>query len=200
MEILPDDIWLKVFTFLSQRELLRIALVCRTWNRLSRDSSLWSHLDLEPLANSLGSNVMQRLINTMFAPLGKHLSLNKNLVTTEILQGLFEHCCRLESLSLNDCRFHSSGAWFELRPDQVDKLTFLDLRNASGFASGVEDIFKKAYNLKYLGKFTFCACGLYFNGKLFLCRSEEITVLFFFISRNFLHLMDCVIGGNIFLK
>ena len=153
MEILPDDIWLTVFTFLSQRELLRIALVCRTWNRLSRDSSLWSHLDLEPLANTLGSNVMQRLINTMFAPLGKHLSLNKNLVTTEILQGLFENCCRLQSLSLNDCRFHSAGAWSELRPDQVDKLTFLDLRNASGFASGVEDIFKKAYNLKYLGTF-----------------------------------------------
>ena len=153
MEILPDDIWLKVFTFLSQRELLRVALVCRTWNRLSRDSSLWSHLDLEPLANSVGSNEIQRLINTLFAPLGKHLSLNKNLVTTEILQGLLEHCCRLESLSLNDCRFHSAGTWFELRPNQVDKLTFLDLRNASGFVLGVEDILTKAYNLKYLGKF-----------------------------------------------
>ena len=153
MEILPDDIWLEIFTFLSQRDLLRIALVCRTWNRLSRDSSLWSRLDLEPLARSLGSNVIQRLINTMFAPLGKHISLNKNLVTTEILQGLFEHCYRLESLSLNDCRFHSAGPWLDLRPDQVDTLTFLDLRNANGFASGVEDVLTKAYNLKYLGKF-----------------------------------------------
>jgi len=152
MEILPDDVWLEIFTFLSQRDLLRIALVCRTWNRLSRDSSLWSRLDLEPLARSQGSNVIQRLINTMFAPLGKHLSLNKNLLTTEILQGLFEHCYRLESLSLNDCRFHSAGPWFQLQPDQVEKLTFLDLRNASGFASGVEDVLTKAYNLKYLGK------------------------------------------------
>lgn len=157
MEILPDDVWLEVFTFLSQRDLLRIAPVCRNWNRLAHDSSLWSRLDLEPLARSLGCNVIQRVINTTFAPLGKHLSLNKNLVTTEILQGLFTHCFRLESLSLNDCRFHSAGPWFELRPDQVDTLTFLDLRNASGFASGVEDVLTKAYNLKYLGTFnTLC--------------------------------------------
>lgn len=153
MEILPDDIWLGVFTFLSQKDLLRIALVCRTWNRLSRDSSLWSRLDLEPFARSLSGDVILRLINTMFVPLGKHLNLNKNLVTTEILQGLFERCYRLESLSLNDCRFHSAGPWYELRSDQVETLSFLDLRNASGFAAGVEDILTKAYNLMYLGRF-----------------------------------------------
>lgn len=153
MESLPDDIWLGVFSFLSQKDLLRIALVCRTWNRLSRDSSLWSRLDLEPFARSLSGDVILRLINTMFAPLGKHLSLNKNLVTTQILQGLFERCRRLESLSFNDCRFHSAGPGYELQSDQVNTLNFLDLRNASGFASGVEDILIQANNLKYLGKF-----------------------------------------------
>lgn len=175
MEILPDDIWLEVFTFLSQRDLLRIALVCRTWNRLSRDSSLWSRLDLEPLARSLSSNVIQRLINTMFAPLGKHLNLNKNLVTTETLQGLFEHCCRLESLIFNDCRFHSAGPWFELRPDQVATLTFLDLRNVSGFASGVEDILTKAYNLKYLGKFIILCVWFILRRCSHITRKNNLT-------------------------
>ena len=153
MDILPDDIWLEVFTFLPQRDLLRVALVCRTWLRLSHDSSLWSRLDLEPFAQSLQGDIILRLINTLFAPLGKHLSLNRNLVTTEILQSLFENCCRLESLGLNDCRFHSAGPWYELRLDQVETLTFLDLRNASGFAAGVEDILIQAYNLKYLGMY-----------------------------------------------
>lgn len=152
MKILPDDIWLEVFSFLSQKDLLRAALVCRTWNRLSRDSSLWSSLDLQPFANSLRGDTILRLISTMFAPLGRHLNLSKNLVTTEILQNLFEGCCRLESLSLNDCRFHSAGAWYEMRLDQVETLTFLDLRNASGYASGVEGILQKANHLKYLGK------------------------------------------------
>ena len=73
MEILPDDIWLEIFSFLSRTDLLRAALVCRTWNRLSRDSSLWCSLDLQPFARSLGSHVIMRLIATMFAPLGKHL-------------------------------------------------------------------------------------------------------------------------------
>ncbi|KAJ7394505.1 hypothetical protein OS493_000319 [Desmophyllum pertusum] len=176
MEILPDDIWLEIFTFLPQKDLLRTALVCRTWNRLSRDSSLWSCLDLEPFAKSLTDHVISRLINTMFAPLGKHLSLNKNLVTTTILQGLFERCCRLESLSLNDCRFHSAGPWYELRLDQVETLTFLDLRNSSGFASGVEDILRQAYNLKYLG--------------LHCCISPRLLVRIFITKHN-LRIVDC---------
>lgn len=152
MEILPDDIWLGVFKCLPQNDLLRVALVCRRWNRLSRDSWLWSRLNLEPFASTLSGQVILRLINTMFAPLGKHLSLNKNLVTAQILQSLFERCCRVESLSLNDCKFHSVGPWYDLRTDQVKMLTFLDLRNASGFALGVEDILTQAYNLRYLGR------------------------------------------------
>ena len=152
MDILPDDIWLEVFSFLSQTDLLRAALVCRTWKRLSRDSSLWSSLDLQPYARSLTEEKILGLINNMFAPLGKHLNLNKNLVTTEILNNLFESCHRLESLSLNDSRFLCVGPWFKMRVEQLDTLRFLDLRNASGFASGVEDLLQKAHNLKYLGE------------------------------------------------
>ena len=152
MDILPDDIWLEVFSFLSQADLLRTALVCRTWKRLSRDSSLWSSLDLQPYARSLTEDTILRLINNMFAPLGKHLNLNKNLVTTEILNNLFERCHRLESLSLNDSRFHCVGPWLKMQVEQLETLKFLDLRNASGFAAGVEDLLQKAHNLKYLGE------------------------------------------------
>ncbi|XP_073241382.1 S-phase kinase-associated protein 2-like isoform X2 [Porites lutea] len=150
MDSLPDDIWLEVFSFLSQEDLLRAALVCRTWKRLSRDSSLWSYLDLQPYARSLREDIILRLLNTMFAPLGRQLSLSKNLVTTEILKTIFETCHRLQSLSLNNSRFHSIGPWLERTVDQVETLIFLDLRNASGFAAGIEDILQKAYNLKYL--------------------------------------------------
>ena len=88
----------------------------------------------------------------MFAALGRQLNLNKNLVTTEILKTIFETCHRLQSLNVNNGRFHSIGPWLERRVDQLETLVFLDLSNASGFASGVEDILQKAYNLKYLGK------------------------------------------------
>ncbi|KAM7425907.1 hypothetical protein ABFA07_022724 [Porites harrisoni] len=151
MDSLPDDVWLEVFCFLSQKDLLRAALVCRTWKRLSRDSSLWSCLDLQPYARSLREDIILRLLNTLFAPLGRQLNLSKNLVTTEILKTIFETCHRLQSLSLNNSRFHSIGPWLERRVDQVETLVFLDLRNASGFAAGIEDMLQKAYNLKYLG-------------------------------------------------
>ena len=152
MDSLPDDIWLEVFSFLSQIDLLRAALVCRTWKRLSRDSSLWLCLNLQPYARSLREDIILRLLNAMFAPLGRHLNLSKNLVTTEILKTIFETCHRLESLSVNNSRFHSIGPWLERRVDQVETLIFLDSRNASGFAAGIEDILQKAYNLKYLGR------------------------------------------------
>ena len=153
MDILPDDIWLEIFSFLSCRDLLRAGLICRTWHRLSRDSSLWSSLNLEPFAQSLRSEVILRLINTIFAPSGRHLNLNKNLVTTEILQSVFDRCFRLESLSLNDCRLHSAGPWYEMGTKQMQALTFLDLRKATGYAAEVEDILQKANHLTHLGNF-----------------------------------------------
>ena len=152
MDSLPDDVLLDVFSFLSQEDLLKSALVCRTWKRLSRDSSLWSCLDLQPFAKSLREEDILRLIATLFAPLGKHLNLNDNVVTSAILQVLFERCCRLQSLCLNDCKFQSAGLWFELERSQLDSLKVLDLRNASGYASGVEDILRQSYNLEYLGE------------------------------------------------
>lgn len=153
MQILPDDIWLEVFSFLSLKDLLGVGLVCRTWHRLSRDCSLWHNLDLEPFARSLRSDVITRLINTVFAPSGRHLNLRKNLVTTQILQNLFESCRGLESLSLNECRLHSSEHWCEIEFNQVEALTFLDLRNSTGYAAGVENILQKADQLQFLGSY-----------------------------------------------
>ena len=95
---------------------------------------------------------------TMFATLGRQLNLSNNLVTTEILKTIFETCHRLQSLSPNNSRFHSIGPWLERRVDQVETLIFLDLRNASGLAAGIEDILQKAYNLKCLVKVNLSLC------------------------------------------
>ena len=141
MDSLPDVIWLEMFSFLSQKDLLRAALVCRTWKRLSRDSSLWSCLDLQPYARSLREDIRLRLLNSMFAPLGRQLNLSKNLMSMEILKTIFETCHRLESLSEQQhIPFHQAWPWLERRVDQVETLVFLDLRNASGFAAGIEDM------------------------------------------------------------
>lgn len=44
--IMTRDVWLRVFTFLSQRELCVCMRVCRTWSRWCCDKRLWTQIDL----------------------------------------------------------------------------------------------------------------------------------------------------------
>ncbi|XP_041859354.1 F-box/LRR-repeat protein 19 [Melanotaenia boesemani] len=44
--IVTRDVWLRVFTFLSQRELCVCMRVCRTWSRWCCDKRLWTQIDL----------------------------------------------------------------------------------------------------------------------------------------------------------
>ncbi|XP_061606049.1 F-box/LRR-repeat protein 19 isoform X1 [Phyllopteryx taeniolatus] len=44
--VMTRDVWLRVFTFLSQRELCLCMRVCRTWTRWCCDNRLWSQIDL----------------------------------------------------------------------------------------------------------------------------------------------------------
>lgn len=38
---LPDELWLKIYSYLNPRDLCRCARVCKVWAGLSRDMSLW---------------------------------------------------------------------------------------------------------------------------------------------------------------
>ncbi|KAK5616369.1 hypothetical protein CRENBAI_013128 [Crenichthys baileyi] len=44
--IMTRDVWLRVFTYLSQRELCLCMRVCRTWSRWCCDKRLWTQIDL----------------------------------------------------------------------------------------------------------------------------------------------------------
>ncbi|XP_031584516.1 F-box/LRR-repeat protein 19 [Oreochromis aureus] len=44
--IMTRDVWLRVFTFLSHRELCVCMRVCRTWSRWCCDKRLWTQIDL----------------------------------------------------------------------------------------------------------------------------------------------------------
>uniref|UniRef100_A0A3P9P8S1 F-box and leucine rich repeat protein 19 n=1 Tax=Poecilia reticulata TaxID=8081 RepID=A0A3P9P8S1_POERE len=44
--IMTRDVWLRVFTYLSQRELCVCMRVCRTWSRWCCDKRLWTQIDL----------------------------------------------------------------------------------------------------------------------------------------------------------
>ncbi|XP_065829248.1 F-box/LRR-repeat protein 5-like [Oscarella lobularis] len=41
---LPPEVWLRVFQFLGPKDLLRCGMVSKSWNAVSRDSSLWTNV------------------------------------------------------------------------------------------------------------------------------------------------------------
>ena len=45
---LPDKILLQVFSYLSHREICRLARTCRKWRMIAYDSRLWKAVSLRP--------------------------------------------------------------------------------------------------------------------------------------------------------
>lgn len=61
--IMTRDVWLRVFTHLSQRELCVCMRVCRTWSRWCCDKRLWTQIDLSrqrSITPSMLSGIIRR--------------------------------------------------------------------------------------------------------------------------------------------
>lgn len=43
--LLPDNIWLRIFSFLSLQERIQVSYVCQRWNNLCKDSLFWREID-----------------------------------------------------------------------------------------------------------------------------------------------------------
>ena len=64
MNSLPNEILLKIFSSLNQRELLCLAKVSRNWNVLSYDPLQWSSLSFTEWLNM---SSMKNIINTFYS-------------------------------------------------------------------------------------------------------------------------------------
>ena len=42
-EVLPEEAWLKIFSFFSPHNTLQVSLTCKLWNELWQDKTLWKH-------------------------------------------------------------------------------------------------------------------------------------------------------------
>ena len=43
--VVPDDIWLRIFSYLSLQERVQVSFVCKKWNGLCKDSFFWRTVD-----------------------------------------------------------------------------------------------------------------------------------------------------------
>lgn len=114
---LPDELLLRIFSYLCLTGLVRVSRVCKRWYRLSQDGSLWQTLDLVGI--NLHPDVTVRLLSRgviafrcprsfMEQPLGerlssfpvKHMDLSNSVINVSSLYGILSECSKLQNLSL----------------------------------------------------------------------------------------------------
>lgn len=48
IETLPDKVLLQIFSYLSHKEILKCAQICKKWRMIAYDSRLWQVVSLRP--------------------------------------------------------------------------------------------------------------------------------------------------------
>jgi len=101
---LPDKVLLRVFSFLSHREMMKYSVVCKKWRMVAQDSRLWGFVSLRPEISGLyipNQDMLLKLIATRFTTNLRYLELPCDLITREVLQELANKCPNLTHLLLD---------------------------------------------------------------------------------------------------
>ncbi|XP_064599717.1 F-box/LRR-repeat protein fbxl-1-like isoform X2 [Liolophura sinensis] len=104
LDKLPDKVLLRVFSFLRQKELGKIARVCRKFRVIAYDSRLWKSVSLRPDYSGLHINSMEALlalIGIRFGPTLSYMELPSELITPQVLHELSNKCPNLKYLTLD---------------------------------------------------------------------------------------------------
>ena len=99
---LPDSLILKIFSFLGLRDLcLSAKPVCRKWNNIGKDTSLWRHLDLQVVSNTLTDDNFLNILSQV-SDFVETICLCscKNLTDTAFLHNDI-HCHSLKGLDVS---------------------------------------------------------------------------------------------------
>ena len=80
------QVLLRIFSYLTHREILDYTLVCKKWHMISQDPKLWAFCSLRPEISGLHVDKVDtliKLINTKFASL-RYLEILTDLVTPHV--------------------------------------------------------------------------------------------------------------------
>ncbi len=80
------QVLLRIFTYLSHREILSNALVCKKWHMISQDPRLWMAVSLRPEISGLHvdrPDVLLKLIPSKFKEL-RYLEITTELITPQV--------------------------------------------------------------------------------------------------------------------
>ncbi|KZC10978.1 F-box/LRR-repeat protein 2 [Dufourea novaeangliae] len=104
IEKLPDKVILHVFSYLSHREICRVARVCKRWRQIAYDTRLWKHVSLRPEISGLHVSSLDNLlhlISTRFGASLRYIELPIELITHTVLHELANKCPNLTHMLLD---------------------------------------------------------------------------------------------------
>lgn len=112
IEKLPDKVLLHIFSYLSHREICRLARICRRWRQIAYDTRLWKNVSLRPEVSGLhvGSlEMLLSLISVRFGPTLRYIELPIELITHTVLHELSAKCPNLTHMLLDFSTGECSG-------------------------------------------------------------------------------------------
>ncbi|KAK4016767.1 hypothetical protein OUZ56_031734 [Daphnia magna] len=101
---LPDKVVLQIFSYLSHREICRLARTCRKWRMIAYDSRLWKSVSLRPEMSGLHVSSLEALlalISIRFGPSLRYIELPIELITHTVLYELGSKCPNLTHMLLD---------------------------------------------------------------------------------------------------
>ncbi|XP_042365174.1 S-phase kinase-associated protein 2 isoform X2 [Plectropomus leopardus] len=162
---LPDELLLRIFSYIPLQDLLRMSVVCKRWHRLAFDESLWHSVDLEGLTH-MGPALQQVLklgVRMLRCPRSfveephftgteplqiTMMDLSSSIIPTSALESIISRCRLLEYLSLEGLQL-SDAVISSL--SQNPNLLQLNLSSCSGFsAPALADMLKSCTRIEQL--------------------------------------------------
>ncbi|XP_023720818.1 F-box/LRR-repeat protein 2 isoform X2 [Cryptotermes secundus] len=104
IEKLPDKVLLNIFSYLSHREICRMARVCKKWRMIAYDTRLWRDVSLRPEISGLHVGSLESLlglISIRFGPSLRYIELPIELITHTVLHELANKCPNLTHMLLD---------------------------------------------------------------------------------------------------
>lgn len=170
---LDEGTLLKVFGFLTLKDLLRACQVCRLWYRVSHDFLLWKTTDLRRFSKSLEEpKKFQALAVNRLAEKIRCLDLSGFILTEQSLRVLATQCKKLRVLKLRSVTFAKPCTEVRNKESVLfpKHLDCLDIRFSHGNPRVYRAIGKILSNVKWLG-----LCDAFFH-TLLAEKNLEATI------------------------
>lgn len=108
MEVFPESVVLKIFSYLSTGELVRTSRVNSGWQRIAHDRQLWRVVNLAKYGKRIDDLMLRKLVRNRFHVTLRYLDLTRFNLSTGTLHLIKKTCPGIKTLILKYATFYES--------------------------------------------------------------------------------------------